>query len=159
MDAIVWICIAVGILVYLLAPVVMRLLAFQVGSQMASRVLRQVADKSQPTASRLLPESSYVVRIDSHEIVCHRPDGSQESVMWNDLQKVEIITTDDGPFAPDVFWILHGTECGCVIPQGAVSGSELLEKLQSLPGFDSGVFLEAMGSTSNAVFVCWVKSF
>ncbi len=29
-----------------------------------------------------------------------------------DLQKVEVVTTSEGPFAPDVFWVLHGTEGG-----------------------------------------------
>lgn len=128
----------------------MRRLASQVGSQMASKALRQAGAKNPPTA-KLMPESSYVVRIHSEEIVCHRPDGSQEQVMWHDLQKVEIITTDDGPFAPDVFWLLHGTDNGCAIPQGATGDGELLEKLQALPGFDNGALINAMGSTSNTV--------
>lgn len=71
--------------------------------------------------------------------------------MWKHIQKIEIITTDDGPLAPDVFWLLHGTHSGCVIPQGATGESELLEWLQALPGFDNGALIEAMGSTSNAV--------
>lgn len=156
MDATFWIYISSGILIYFLFSVVMRWLASQVGSQMASKVLRQAVAKNPPIA-KLMPESSYLVRIHPDEIVCHHPDGSQEKVAWEDLQKIEIITTDDGPFAADVFWLLHGSHSGCVIPQGATGHGELLERLQVLPEFDNGALIEAMGSTSNAVFACWVK--
>jgi hypothetical protein len=67
-------------------------------------------------------------------------------------------TTDEGPFAPDVFWILVGTAAsGCVIPQGATGDAILLERLQKLPGFDNDAFIRAMRSTSNEKFLCWKR--
>lgn len=95
---------------------------------------------------------------DSDEIICYRPDGSSERVAWSDLRKVEIITTDEGPFLPDVFWVLHGDKNHFTIPQGATGDDLLLERLQELPGFNNEVFITSMGSTSNARFVCWVAS-
>ena len=35
-----------------------------------------------------------------------RSDGVQESVRWDDLVEVELITTDQGPWSEDVFWLL-----------------------------------------------------
>jgi hypothetical protein len=104
------------------------------------------------------PESRFVVRMSETEIVCERPDGKTERVGWGDLQRVEILTTSDGPIAPDVFWILHGTEGGCAIPHGATGDRELLERLQTLPGFDNATLIEAMGSTTERRFLCWQRA-
>jgi hypothetical protein len=89
-----------------------------------------------------------------------RPDGMQESVRWDDLVEVGIVTTDAGPWLEDVFWLLSASDgkTGCAVPQEAEGADKLLEALQKLPGFDNEAVIEAMGSTSNARFVCWRKN-
>ena len=84
-------------------------------------------------------------------------DGRTESVRWDDLQMVLIVTTDEGPWSDDVFWMLVSADgkSGCAVPQGVEGSSELLERLQQLPGFDNEAVIQAMGSTENANFVCW----
>jgi len=108
--------------------------------------------------ARLEPESLFIVRLSDSGVVCERPDGKVERVGWADLQKVEVVTTSDGPFAPDVFWVLHGTEGGCAIPQGATGDRQLLERLQTLPGFDNGAVIEAMSCASDRRFLCWQRA-
>lgn len=106
----------------------------------------------------LQPESQYVVRLSDSEVVCECPGGQTERVAWEQLQAFIVETTDDGPWLPDVFWVLEGSATsGCVIPQGATGDRVLLERLQSLPGFDSEEFIRAMGSTSNQKFLCWKR--
>jgi hypothetical protein len=105
----------------------------------------------------LVPESRFGVRLSDTD-VCERPDGKVERVGWADLQKVEVVTTGDGPFAPDVFWVLHGTDGGCTVPRGATGDRQLLERLQALPGFDNHAFIEAMSSTSDMRFLCWQRA-
>jgi hypothetical protein len=56
------------------------------------------------------------VSFDDERIVRTLPDGTQEWVRWDDLQEVSILTTDEGPFIDDVFWILSGSATGCAIP-------------------------------------------
>jgi len=80
-----------------------------------------------------------------------------ESVRWEDLESVELLTTDEGPFSPDVFWVLQGSTGGCVIPQGASGERLLLEKLQGLPGFDNAAVIRAMTLTTNSRLLCWRK--
>lgn len=101
------------------------------------------------------PERRFVVRVSDTEVACERPDGKTERVSWSELQRVEILTTDEGPMLPDVFWLLHDKNGGCAIPQGATGEKELLERLQALPGFDNASLIKAMGSTSNKKFLCW----
>ena len=129
----------------------------RIASRALDRALHPERYASEPR-THLEPESRFVVRLSDSEIVCERPDGKVERVGWADLQKVEIVTTGDGPFAPDVFWVLHGTDGGCAVPQGATGDSQLLERLQALPGFDNQAFIEAMSFTSGARFFCWQKT-
>jgi len=84
------------------------------------------------------------------------PDG-EEHVSWEDLQKIEIITTDEGPLGEDFFWVLHGFEGGVVVPATQAEEIGLLERLQELPGFDSLAVIQACSSTSHSRFLCWER--
>jgi hypothetical protein len=72
------------------------------------------------------------------------PDGTARRVEWSDLRAVEIATTDGGPFAEDVFWVLHSTGSPLLVPQSAGGSDALLTRLQELPGFDSRAVIAAM---------------
>ncbi len=85
------------------------------------------------------------------------PDGRVESVSWNELQEVAIITTDEGPLVDDVFWVLSGVGKGCAVPSESDGMKELLARLQELPGFNNESVIRAMGSTSNSKFICWSR--
>jgi len=103
------------------------------------------------------PEASFAVTITDEGIFCTRSSGLVESVAWDDLKEVSIITNDEGPFATDVMWSLVGEKSGYVVPQGATGEDKLLERLQSLEGFNNEALIEAMGSVNNRKFVCWKR--
>jgi hypothetical protein len=146
-----------GVAVWGLIEVWTRWRASRMASRALDRALHPERHASEPRA-QLEPESHFVVHLSDSEVVCERPDGKVERVGWADLQKVEVVTTRDGPFAPDVFWVLQGTDGGCAVPQGATGDSQLLERLQALPGFDNHAFIEAMSSTSDRRFLCWQRA-
>jgi len=81
-------------------------------------------------------------------------------VRWDDLGEVSIITTSDGPWAEDVYWLLVASDgkSGCAVPQGAEGSQALLEALQKLPGFDNAAVMAAMGSATEAKFICWRRT-
>jgi hypothetical protein len=95
------------------------------------------------------------VEIGEEWIICRRGETRQDGVRWSDLKAVLLETTDQGPFRNDVFWVLVGEHSRCVVPQEAEGSQELLAKLQTLAGFDSGAVVEAMGTAENKTFVCW----
>lgn len=99
-----------------------------------------------------------VVTFDDQRVV-FRYEERVEEIAWADLIEVGVLTTDEGPFREDVFFMLLGPtkEKGCSIPQGAEGSQRLVERLGSLPGFDHEALIRAMGSTSNNRFVCWQK--
>lgn len=98
------------------------------------------------------------VSFDEERVFRDLADGRTESIGWAELEKVTVVTTDAGPWGEDVFVLLEGRASGCAVPQGSVGSQELIEHLLKLPGFDEQRLIEAMSSTSNARFVCWVKA-
>jgi hypothetical protein len=99
-------------------------------------------------------------RVDFDDVGVTRrlPSGGTEFVSWAELRQVMVITTDEGPLLEDVYFMLTGTgDNGCAIPQMADGVGPLVERLVKLPGFDDNKLREAMGCTSNARFVCWVR--
>jgi hypothetical protein len=83
--------------------------------------------------------------------------GKVESITWDELASIDIVTTDEGPHLDDVFWVLGDRDGsrGCAIVGDAVGFEALLPRLQALPGFDNGAVIQAMGSTSNARVAVW----
>ena len=125
-----------------------------------SRSLLKLAGRTKEPSSGpgvLDPEHRHLVRFTDSAVIHELPDGTIERVDWGDLEKMEVVTTGDGPFVADVFWVLHGGQSSCVVPQRATGHKALLHRLQELPGFSNEAFVEAMSSTSDNRFLCWEK--
>ena len=99
------------------------------------------------------------VSFDTEKVVHTLADGSVETVRWDGLKEVGILTTDEGPLLDDVIWMLLGDDGGgCAVPSETEGMQELLPRLQQLPGFDNEAVIAAMSSVENAKFVCWRRS-
>jgi len=124
------------------------------------RILRWMASllgRPRPAQAQLDHESEFVVTFDGEKILCRRPEGAEETVRWNELGTVLVETNDLGPAAADVFWFLisQDKKSGCAFPPGATGDSELIKRLQELPGFDNEAVITAMTSAENQHFLCW----
>ena len=84
-----------------------------------------------------------------------QPFGRDSAGMrWDALAEVALMTTSRGPFEEDVFIVLRYDDGpDSVVPLG--EGSELLPRLQELPGFDNEAFIRAMGISEEGVAVLW----
>jgi hypothetical protein len=98
------------------------------------------------------------VSFDDAAVTRWMPGGRTERVRWDELEEVGIVTTDEGPWTEDVYWMLRGANGGCAVGSEAQGMDALLERLQQLPGFDNEAVIRAMGSTENATFVCWRRA-
>lgn len=97
------------------------------------------------------------VVFDDQCVTCTRPSGLIETVTWEKLQTVLLLTTEDGPAACDSFWVLEGGDSGCVVPSDAVGMDRLLVRLQQLPAFQNDAVISAMGCTENRQWLCWQR--
>lgn len=97
------------------------------------------------------------VRIDEQGWTAMMSNGPEQRLEFQDLQRVAIRITDDGPGAEDVFWVLSASGQICLIPHGSRGESELFERLLKLPGFDKQSMIAALTCTDNAEFECWQR--
>jgi len=147
-------CLALALLIYILVRFGIRWYLSQLTDRAVARALS--SDGPRP---RLDPESRFVIHLTETEVSCHRLDGIVESVRWDDLHRVQVLRTSDGPLLPDIFWVLQGSENdGCCIPFGATGDLELLRRLQELPGFDNQAIMKSAGVTLGALDLCWERS-
>jgi hypothetical protein len=102
--------------------------------------------------------SAVRVTSEGDQIVVTRPNGRIDSLLWSDLGVVGVVTTDDGPFATDLFWLLQSSDKrqSLTVPLGAIGESDLLHMMQArLKGFDNMAVVEAMSSVGNTGFTVW----
>ncbi len=102
-------------------------------------------------------ESLYHVSITEEGVFSEHPAEGKKSIAWNELVKVSIRTTSDGPFRPDCFWVLSSKENELVIPSGATGEEKLRDFIFALPDFDHMRFIASMGMTSDMEFPCWIR--
>jgi hypothetical protein len=83
--------------------------------------------------------------------------GQEVCLRWGELDEVTVETTNQGPFAEDLFAVLRTAAQTVRIPQEAVGFEKLLSYLKELPDFDAEAVIKAAGSTDNATFACWKR--
>lgn len=77
-------------------------------------------------------------------------------VRWADLIAVSILTSAEGPWSPDFFWVLHDQSGQqLIVPLDRAAATSLLTRLGRLPGFDHQAVIRATSATSSAEFTCW----
>ena len=82
---------------------------------------------------------------------------TQESLTWTSLRSVTILTTDEGPFVEDVWWLLEGESGGVAVPGGAPEVTAIMQHLEQMPGYNPDAVIAAMGSIENARFTVWER--
>jgi hypothetical protein len=98
-----------------------------------------------------------LVQVDDDVVSCLSPGGRCETVWWNDLIRVLVVTTDQGPFVDDIFWVLQGQNGQCVVPSESQGVDALFDRLKKLPGFNWDAAIDASSSVENREFLCWER--
>jgi hypothetical protein len=104
-------------------------------------------------------EEKYLVRLEENKISCLHPEKPNESVFWDEISEVVVLTTDKGPYEPYI-WILLTNDQGkgCVFPLGAKNSRKAIEKILGFQGLDLSLWAEALKSTENRRFVVWSRA-
>jgi hypothetical protein len=100
-----------------------------------------------------------IVTVTEEEIICSYPTQRKvETVRWDNLVKIEVLTTGDGPALCDVYIVLRDADGkGVVIPQECEESKVIVDRILKFPDFDYEKFITAMGSAENRRFVVWEK--
>jgi len=104
------------------------------------------------------PEHAYRVHDTGDALLCVRDGAEEKTMRWDAITDVSIVTTDGGPFFPDVFWRFRDGSAEIVFPQMALGEKEVLDRVMKMQEFDFERFNAAMTSTQNAEFAVWEKN-
>ncbi len=105
------------------------------------------------------PTAAGVVEVHEGRVMFLAPGDEGGAADIRELSRVEIVTTDTGPVAPDVFWVLSQPgQPPLTIPAEAAGTGDLFDALSALPGVSWETVTRAMGETGNARFLIWQKS-
>ncbi|MBV9497668.1 MAG: hypothetical protein JOZ54_25765 [Acidobacteria bacterium] len=105
-----------------------------------------------------LVESLFLVRVDDAHVTVRDPEGEEETIAWDDLQRIVLHTTDGGPDQPDILWELHPAFGRSVMfPSAATGEVDFMYDAQKLPGFRDESLVRAMTSAENGSFLVWER--
>lgn len=102
------------------------------------------------------PGGSFSLIITEHEIACEHPERERESVPWDEITEIMLVTTDEGPFLPDMWFVFMGKSKGCSVPSEA-KGIDLLwdEIKKRFNNFNYDAVIQA--GTDNDQKILWKK--
>lgn len=94
------------------------------------------------------------IQVNDIKLLIEYKNEEKQDFLFKNLKKASIITTDEGPFLDDVFWLLMFKSI-VMIPQGIPGEDKLLPRMQQLPGFDNTAVVRAMSCSQNDAFHVW----
>jgi hypothetical protein len=95
--------------------------------------------------------------ISGEYFICQSNEGNEYKLNPKQINYVKVITNDKGPLQEDVFYKLESSDLSCYVAQGEDRDMTFLKFIQGLKGFNNRALVEAMGSTSNKVFIVWER--
>jgi hypothetical protein len=99
-------------------------------------------------------ECEYRLAITNHDVACEHPKRPREAIRWENVERIWLIITSDGPRLPDHWLLLEGEVGGCSFPTEAVGFEAIWDKLERrFAGFDYGPLIR--GGTDGARYLCW----
>ena len=104
-----------------------------------------------------MKESDFRATITDDFISVEQEGAGTNEIRWADITGIDMVTTDKGPFEPDVWLVLKTDTLSCRIPQGAPDYDQVYDIVSAYPGFLLDNVIQAMMSTDNATFELWRK--
>jgi hypothetical protein len=105
------------------------------------------------------PRNSIEARITDSAIAVVKDGTVVQSVAKTDIAAINIVTTNAGPWADDVFFCFQINDAEDLVVSMDTEGSEAVsEYIFDLEGLDEETFIQAMGSTSNQTFAVWKRA-
>jgi hypothetical protein len=88
--------------------------------------------------------------------VFRHPERKPESIRWDDVVRIWLVMTSNGPWTPDQWLLFESQSGGCSMPTEADGFDQIWEMLKDrFPGFDYTRVIEA--GTVDARYLCWAR--
>ncbi|WP_445357326.1 hypothetical protein ACJJIC_15090 [Microbulbifer sp. ANSA002] len=110
---------------------------------------------------KVIERNTLVFEYDESQGRISCPGEAPRVIPWEEVTKIEIVTTDRGPWEEDVWWLfyLNESESPIDMAQGTKNHEKIFEVLEGyFTDVNMNEISRAMGSTVNAKFNVWAKS-
>jgi hypothetical protein len=97
------------------------------------------------------------VSFDGQSIVVGDRNAVVTTLALSELERIVILTTSEGPYVCDVFWVLESDAAVCSFASESEGANAVVSALMALPGFDYGAGVLAAGSVSESIFPVWKR--
>jgi hypothetical protein len=102
------------------------------------------------------PGGPYEVIVTEDILTCTHPKRPTESIRWDQVQEITLVTTSEGPLLPDVWYLFVGDGTGCSVPSEAKGFDQLWDVFKNrFPTIDYTAMTAA--GTDDARKVIWNK--
>ena len=102
------------------------------------------------------PGGPYEVVVTEEGVTCTHPSRPPESIRWDDVDEIQLVTTSDGPLLPDMWYVFSGASGGVSIPSEARGFDALWDEFQRrFDGFDHSLIHQA--GTDDARQLLWKR--
>ena len=106
----------------------------------------------------MIERNKAVLECNDIEGIVTYPDEEPEIIIWKNVERIEIITTNEGPLNEDFWWLFYQRALNrpVDIPQGAIGIEAIFDILPThFKGYDDVAINEACESTSENRFSVW----
>src|SRR5690242_1375475 len=76
------------------------------------------------------PGGPYTLTITADEIACDHAKRDRESIRWDAVTEIRLVTNSEGPWQPDVWLLFVGDSGGCSVPTEAKDFDKLWPELE-----------------------------
>src|SRR5262245_18357952 len=77
-------------------------------------------------------------------IACEHPRRKREYVRWDEVRRIWFLTTSEGPWLPDEWFLFDGIDGGCSFPTEAEGFQKVWGEIEArFPGFDYKPIIES----------------
>jgi len=103
-------------------------------------------------------KSEGFVCIHEDKLVITDEKDTTQYMLLQDIETIEILTTDMGPWINDVWWLITGKDTIFEIAGDAMGIHNMLDTFHTFEKFNHEEVIKAMQCTDYEVFTCWNKN-
>ena len=95
------------------------------------------------------------IKVDESKLVYFPLFGRIKTIPWKDLIRVEVQTTDQGPFLEDLFYVLVAKRQSVRISEDEAAYCSLMTHFKNLKDFNFDAIVSASSCVENRTYLCW----
>ncbi|MDQ3017989.1 MAG: hypothetical protein M3R25_14855 [Bacteroidota bacterium] len=95
------------------------------------------------------------ILVSPESVAVEHPDRMTINMKWDDIEEINLVNSDQGPFLDDVWLQLKSKADTIFLAQGKQGYDEVYDIVSQYQGFNFDNVIESMTCTGNETFLLW----